>query len=337
MDTLLVADIGGTKSDLAIFSPSSSDLTPLFYKRYQNRSFSDPGVLFDTFFTESGYSPSFGCLAMAAPIRNEIVNLTNHPWEFSAPELKRRYSLNQLLFINDLTAISSAIPVLQNDADVKVIQRGGSGGEICGVVAPGTGLGEGLLVRVAGKNLVVGSEGGHCDFAPVDQEQLLLLEWMMKNHIPVSYENLISGTGLPNLYDYICESEKISFDANTAEEIVQAPDKTKAIIINALGSGPCPACVKTIEMFLSILGSEAGNLALKLYAMGGIYLGGGILPRLVEKFSFEGFLRNFRAKGEMAELMNDFPVYLILRPDAALLGAARYAREVIFGGDGCEN
>lgn len=327
MEQFFVADIGGTKSDLALFAPDS-ERYPLFHKRYLNKDFAEPASLFDKFFAECNHQPRFGCLALAAPIRGDLVTLTNLPWQFNRQKLQTQYSLQKLLFINDLTAVSSSIPMLSCSGDLQTIQPGsGEGGEMRGIVAPGTGLGEGLLAEVDGKVLVLGSEGGHCDFAPIDQEQLALLSWMQKKYRQVSFEMLVSGTGLPNLYQFTLEYYGQSQNLEVAAAIEAAADQTRAIIAGALQPNPCPLCRRTIELFLSILGSEAGNLALKLYAKGGIYLGGGILPRLTSTFSFSGFLRNFQAKGQMADLMNDFPVYLILRSDAALLGTARYLRE----------
>lgn len=331
METLFIADIGGTKSDLAIF-PAGSECRPLAFKRYINANFSDPIQVIDEFLDECGWKPEFGCLAVAGPVRGDTVTLTNLSWELNGGQLRGRYGWGKVLFINDLTAVSCSILELQGDADLQTLQPGtGEGGEIYGIIAPGTGLGEGFLARCGKKYIVQGSEGGHCDFAPVDQEQLTLLDWMQQRKMPVSYEMLISGSGLPNLYRFCSEYLKVPSSENVTEEIDQAAEKTPLIVSGAVRQKPCPLCSKTIDLFLSILGSEAGNLALTLLARGGIYLGGGILPRLVGQVSFDGFLAGFRAKGRMASLMPDFPVYLIIRSDAALLGAGRFARDIFYG------
>ena len=222
-------------------------------------------------------------------------------------------------------------------ADLLQIQAGcAQDGEVRGIVAPGTGLGEGMLVEVGGQLFARGSEGGHTDFAPVDEEQLALLSWMQKKIRPVSYEMLISGPGLANLYDFCKEYQQIQESAWIVEAMRGMKDRIPVIVGGAIHDAPCPLCSRVVELFLSILGSEAGNLALKLYARGGIYLGGGLLPRLVGHVEFDGFLQSFHAKGLMSGLMKEIPVSVILRKDAALIGALAYARQElkVRGADG---
>ncbi len=229
----------------------------------------------------------------------------------------------------------------------------GPGGEVRGVIAPGTGLGEGFCVDFGERIYVRGSEGGHADFAPVDEEQLALLAWMQKKMKTVSFESLIAGPGLVHLYDFCREYHNMRESAWIVEAMSKVEDRTPVIVNGAIilpeamksspgsavvagenGKNPCPLCRQVIDLFLSILGSEAGNLALKLYARGGIFLGGGILPRLVNQVKFDDFLKSFHAKGQMSGLMEEIPVNLILRKDAALIGAAHFARQELKGQDG---
>ncbi len=325
MTTLLAADIGGTKSDLAIYEHRpGAPLRPLVQKRYRNAQFAGVAEIITLFLEESPNRPRRACIAVAGVVGGERVRLTNLPWAIDRRSLEGQFGFHQVLLINDLTAVAAALPLLGPD-DVAEIQAGEVfGGEIRGIIAPGTGLGEGLLVDLDGRLFARGSEGGHCDFAPVDEEQLALLSWMREKNSPVSYEKLIAGPGIAHLYDFSKEFHGLSETASIALAMAGTGDRTPIIVNGATGSGGCPVCRRAVELFLAILGSEAGNLALKLYARGGIYLGGGILPRLFGKVSFAGFLRSFRGKGAMAELMATIPVQLITRPDAALLGAAHY-------------
>jgi len=331
---ILVADVGGTKSDLAIFA-AGDYRQPLFQKRYENDDFTEVKDVIEDFLSECQYQPELACLALAGVVRGTICTMTNLPWELDSEKLEKIFGLRKVILINDLTAVSSSVDCLQGE-DLFTLQQGGNGGDICGIVAPGTGLGEGLLVRFGDKSLACGSEGGHVDFAPIDREQLQLLTWMQQKEMPVCYETLVAGPGLQNLYNFCTDSLGIAESTTVKEKLPGALDKTPIIIEGALQAEPCAACVKSVELFLSILGSEAGNLALKLYAKGGIYLGGGILPRLVHRVSFDGFLQSFRAKGKMSQLMEEFPIHLIMRTDAALLGGANYAshalKEYLSGG-----
>lgn len=328
MKTLFVADVGGTKSELAVFAMHGTvGSAPLVQRRYINARFSGIMDIAQDFLAACRHRPSSACLAVAGVVTGRTVSLTNLPWVIDSDLLEKRFGFEQVVLINDLTALCSSLDILQ-PADLLQIQAGaGPRGEVRGVVAPGTGLGEGLSVALGGQLFARGSEGGHADFAPVDEEQVALYSWMRKNTRPVSYEALIAGPGLARLYDFCRKYHQIPQSPWIVEEKNRAKDPIPVIVGGALGTvgeAPCPLCCRVVELFLSILGSEAGNLALKLYARGGIYLGGGILPRLTGKFTFDGFLKSFHAKGLMTHLMKEIPVSLILRKDAPLIGAAAH-------------
>ncbi|MGB3225743.1 MAG: glucokinase [Desulforhopalus sp.] len=329
MITLFAADIGGTKSELAIFPLAGSDSKALLQKRYSNAEFSGIEEIIEKFLAEADLLPQFGCLAVAGVVSDDRAQLTNLPWRVDCRLLEKRFGFHRVILINDLTAVCSSLFML-GKVDLLEIQSADGHGEVRGVVAPGTGLGEGLLVEFGGKVYARGSEGGHSDFAPVDEEQLALLGWMQKKMQPVSYEALIAGPGLANIYDFYKEYHQMKESPWIVEAMHQAKDRIPVIVggvTGKIGGKTCPLCRRVIDLFLSILGSEAGNLALKLYAKGGIYLGGGILPRLVKHVTFDGFLKSFQAKGQMSGLMKEIPVYLILRKDAALIGTVSFARQ----------
>lgn len=328
--TLLVADIGGTKSDLALFK--TDDLqSPIYKQRFVNSQHSGVEEIVTKFMATVGCTPAVACFAVAGLVRANTVQMTNLPWQLSAELLKATYGFTTVLLINDLTAVASSLRYLDkaNPSEVFSILKGVVGGNVSGVIAPGTGLGEGFVVNVAGKTFVTGSEGGHADFAPVDDEQFALLSWMQKVQKPVSYESLIAGPGIARLYDFCKAYHKMDASSDVVEEMHGQTDRTPAIIGGVTRENQCPLCLKVIELFLRILGSEAGNLALKLYAKGGIYIGGGLLPRLVEHISFDGFRENFLNKGAMSELMDEIPVMVLLNKDIALTGAAAYLVEYL--------
>jgi glucokinase len=329
---IFAADIGGTKSEVAIFPLTGAESGALVQKRYVNAEFSGIDSILEDFLANVDQLPQLACLAVAGMVSGDKARMTNLPWEFDCRRLEKHFGFSRVVLINDLTAVGSSLAMLEPGDLLEIQTVPGGEGEVRGLIAPGTGLGEGLLVDCGGEEFVCGSEGGHTDFAPVDEEQLALLVWMRKKRQPVSYEMLIAGPGLVNLYDFCKEYHQIEESAWIAEAMGRAKDRTPVIIAGVIGatgsSGekPCPLCRRVIDLFLSILGSEAGNLALKLYAKGGIYLGGGILPRLVGHVQFDGFLQSFHAKGRMAGFMRDIPVTVILRRDAALIGATRYGR-----------
>lgn len=329
--TLLVADIGGTKSDVALFNAGDVRI-PQYQQRFVNAQYSGVEEILTQFMATAGDSPSVACFAVAGIVRDNRVRMTNLPWEVGCAKLKERFGFTSVFLINDLTAVASCIKYLDtaNPSEVHTILKGSvDGGAVAGVVAPGTGLGEGYVVQFGGSTFVTGSEGGHTDFAPVDEEQAALLVWIQKVQKPVSYESLIAGPGLARLYDFCKEYHGIKESKDVARDMAGKADRTPAIVRGAIAEQPCPLCRKVVELFLRILGSEAGNLALKLYARGGIYLGGGILPRLVNHVSFDGFRENFLNKSAMSQMMTEIPVRLLLNKNAPLVGAAGYLTELL--------
>ena len=329
--TLFVADIGGTKSDLALFR--TSDLrTPIYTQRFINTQYSGVEEIVTQFMATVGSTPAVACFAVAGVVRANTAQMTNLPWKLSGEQLKARFGFTTALIINDLTAVASCLRYLdkENTSEVFLILKGvPEDGAVSGVIAPGTGLGQGFVVDFSGKTFVTGSEGGHTDFAPVDDEQMALLSWMLNVQKPVSYESIIAGPGIARLYDFCKVYHEMGESQDVIDEMAGQVDRTPAIIQGVTRENQCPLCLKVTQLFLRILGSEAGNLALKVYAKGGIYVGGGILPRLVGHISFDGFRENFLNKGLMSELMATIPVMVLLNKDAALTGAAGYLVEFL--------
>ena len=331
MTTFLAADIGGTKCELAVFALAGDDCRPLASRRYPSRDHDGIDEIIALFLRQSGLRPRFASLAVAGVIGKKTAVVTNLPWIIEAERVAAAFGFARVVLLNDMSAVCASVPLLGPEDWIELQPGDGEGGEMSAVIAPGTGLGEGLLVQSDSVFFPCGGEGGHSDFAPVNEEQQDLLQWMLRRGGPVSCEDLIAGPGIATLYDFLKESGREEESGAVAESLAVAVDRTPVIAAAALADRPCPLCRRTMELFLSILGSEAGNLALKTYARGGLYIGGGIVPRLVGQISFAGLLKGFRRKGKMEELMTAIPVRLITRKDAALLGAARYGRAVLAG------
>lgn len=317
-----------TKTALAVFD-LEDDLrsAPLVQGVYASRDFTGVPELVSSFLGETGYVPEYACLAVAGVVGNGQAELTNLPWVISESLLVARFGFTGAWLINDLTALCSSLPLLQTNDWIELQPGQEVPGGVRAVIAPGTGLGEGFLVQTGGATWAQGTEGGHCDFAPTDATQAALLDWMRRQHpgpAPVSYEMLCSGLGIPTLYAFFKASGMAETPAVRAA-LAKVGDQTPVIVNGALNDeNPCLLCRKTVETLLTILGAEAGNLALKLYSTGGLYIGGGIMPRLAGRISFAPLLAAFNNKEKMAALMATIPVRMITRKDAALLGAAGY-------------
>jgi len=327
-ETLLAVDVGGTKTELALFDLQGKGREPL--QRAVSPCAGHEGVeeIIRAFLDDTRFRPDFACLGVAGIIRDGAARLTNLPWLIEEETLAREFSLAGVRIINDMTALCAALSNLEG-ADLLTLQAGRmEKGGTRAVIAPGTGLGEGSLIADGSTFQPRGSEGGHADFAPADDEQIALLQWLRTKTRPVSCEMLCSGLGIPALYDFCRQSGPIPETAAIREELRKAADRTPIILAGAIAASPCPLCSRTMELFLSILGSEAGNLALKLYATGGLYIGGGIPPRLSGHIPFTGFLEAFRRKANMEELLANIPVHLIVKRDAVLLGAAAYGSQI---------
>jgi len=337
MSLLLAADIGGTKSVLGIFDLHDGlKSVARIQAVYASRDFGGIEEIIHSFLEESGCAPEYACLAVAGVICHGQAKMTNLPWLISEQVLAARFGFTGVWLVNDLTAVCSSLPLLGKN-DFLELQSGAaeSGGRSSAgaipsggmaVIAPGTGLGEGFLLQKGEVVFAQGTEGGHVDFAPTDATQVALLDWMRRHHpwpTPVSYEMLCSGLAIPTLYAYF-KASGLKETAAVSTALKQAVDQTPVIINSALDDKPCLLCRKSVETFLAILGAEAGNLALKLYSTGGLYIGGGIMPRLAGRISFAPLLAAFNNKEKMEALMATIPVRLITRKDTALLGAASY-------------
>ena len=322
----LAGDIGGTKTILAVF-PSDGDIRePVFERTYRSRDYDDLESMTRSFLsgvTEPVHKATFG---VAGPVVEGQAEITNLPWTLSEDILAAALGLQRVSLVNDLAAIANAIPALAAD-DLEVIKPGTplTHGSIA-VVAPGTGLGEAYLNWDGADYRPYPSEGGHADFAPTTEEQLELLRFLLQERDHCSYEQVCSGIGIPNIYRFLKESGRESEPGELSELLGDSSEPTRVMIDSVMDSpGRYAICDHTVAVFSRILGAEAGNMALKVLAAGGVYLGGGIPARLGHALTENGFADSFAGKGRFGELLRDIPVSIIRNPKAALIGAARYA------------
>ncbi len=320
---LLAGDIGGTKTVLAVYAAETGPHVQVAQNTYPSAHYPSLEAMVQEFLQTVNLPIDSACFAVAGPVVSGRAHITNLPWEIDAHQMQSTFGWRHVSLMNDLEAVAYAIPILP-PADVSPISVGKpvSGGSIA-VLAPGTGLGEAYLTFEQGKYVAHPSEGSHTDFAPHNPLQLGLLQymWEKKGFEHVSFEWVCSGIGIPNLYAYLKDSGFAEEPAWLAQALVDADDQTPVIFNNA---SKCDLCRLTLELFVAILGAEAGNQALKVMATGGIYLGGGIPPRILPELHKPAFLEALRSKGRFRELLTDIPVYVILNPRAGMIGAAAY-------------
>jgi glucokinase len=326
---LLAGDIGGTKTNLAIFSPEAGLRAPLAEATFPSTDYPSLEALAREFLSQVNLKVERASFGVAGPVAASQAKITNLPWVMDETQLRETLNLSSVRLLNDLAAIAHAVPFLES-ADLHTLNVGqpDTGGAIA-VIAPGTGLGEAFLTWDGSRYRPHASEGGHSDFAPTNLFEVELLCYLQDRFEHVSYERVCSGRGLPNIYAYLKDSGYADEPTWLTEQLAAADDPTPVIVNAALnGERRCKLCVATLNAFVSILGAEAGNLALKVLATGGVYLGGGIPPRILPALEQERFVRAFRHKGRMSDLLAGVPVHVILNPKVALLGAACHGLEL---------
>ena len=320
---ILAGDIGGTSARLAFFEVVAGRLRVAAEKTYPSAQY--PGlapIALD--FVEAAKLPvARACFGIAGPIRDGRVKTPNLPWVVDSGELGQVLGLERAHLINDLEANAYGIDALGPE-DFRTIQEGASGASGNGaVVSAGTGLGEAGLYWDGTQHQPFACEGGHTDFGPRNELEGDLLVHLRNKFGRVSYERIVSGPGLLNIYEFLRDSGRGAETPAVAAQM-REDDPSSVISRFALG-GECPLCLQALDLFVSIYGAEAGNAALKFMATGGVFIGGGIVPKIIEKLAGPLFVDAFNAKGRMRPLLESIPVRVILNPMTALLGAARYA------------
>jgi glucokinase len=324
---LIAGDIGGTKTDLAIYSNESGPHAPLAETEVHSADYPSLQAIVLEFLDRVKMSVDVGSFDVAGPVINGQVKITNLPWQMDEKTLAKDLNLKSVHLLNDLEAVARAVPALRA-VDLITINKGEpvANGPVA-IIAPGTGLGESFLTWDGSKYVAHVSEGGHVDFAPTDERQIRLLQYLLPRLGRVGVERVCSGIGVPNIYEFLRDEEKIPEQPEVAQSIASAKDHTKAILDAALDQErPSRLCRATVEMLVSILASEAGNLTLKVLATGGVYLAGGIATHLSDGLRDPRFVQTFSRKGRFKDLMERIPIHLITTR-AALVGAATLGLE----------
>ena len=325
---VLAADVGGTKTFLGLFLAGGTDaaapLTLLREAKYSSRDAASLEQLVARFLGDDRNRVDFACFGLPGPTGSKRARLVNLPWELDSDALAAAFGLSACFFVNDLLANAHGIGELKAE-DFAVLPRGAddAAGNMA-VISPGTGLGEAGIFWDGRKHIPFACEGGHCDFAPRTELELALLKHLFHPYGHVSFERVLSGSmGIPNIYAFLRDTGRIA-ESPAIVELLKHND-TGAVISTAAAEASCPLCVQTMQLFTSILGAEAGNLALKTMATGGVFIGGGIAAKTLQLLRQPALLEAFFAKGRFSEFMHKIPLRVILNERAALLGAGRYA------------
>jgi glucokinase len=321
---LLAGDIGGTKTLLGIFDHSSARPRPLVVRSFGTLDYDDLTTMVAALLTDNDAtraSIDTACFGVAGPVIGESATMTNIPWRIEARRVRSAFGFRRVTLLNDLEAMAYSIPVLQ-DSEVHVLQAGDpvQGGNIA-LIAAGTGLGEALLHSVDGRYIASPTEAGHADFGARTERELALVRELTPRFGRVDVERVVSGRGLALLHTF---THKQACAAGVDADDPEAP----ALISQAALERRCADCVETLDMFVDAYGAESGNLALRSVATGGVFVGGGIAPKILPALISGSFVRAFNAKEPLDDLVTRMPVKVILNAEAGLLGAAVYAASV---------
>jgi glucokinase len=320
---ILAGDIGGTNARLACFARQGKRLQPVVEETFASREFPNLETIVKRFVSAWNVRVAVACFAVAGPVKQGRSQATNLPWMVDAQQLQRALRLEPVILLNDLEAYAYGIALLSAE-DVVVLNRGApdaSGN--AAVIAAGTGLGEAGLYWDGQQHHPFACEGGHTSFAPSDPLQLELLSYLRRAFTHVSWERVVSGPGLLSIYRFLRDTGRGDEPAWLTAEM-QRHDPS-AVISQAALSGTSALCEQALNLFVSLYGAEAGNLALKIMATGGVYVGGGIAPKIIRKLMEPLFLEAFIAKGRLQPLLQDVPVRVIMNDKMALRGAAHFA------------
>ena len=322
---ILAGDVGGTKVHLALYQFEEGRLQHVTDERFPAREYDGLESVVRAFLKNSDAPDvTSACFGVPGPVRNGRLKLTNLPWLLDARELSRDLGIDHIFLINDLEANGYGIPELTKD---QVFTLSSGDPSVLGnraLMSAGTGLGQAVLMWNGKMHMPIASEGGHCDFAPRSDVEIELLRYLQQTlGGRVSYERVVSGLGLKNVYSFLRDHEGMTESAELRERM--ASEDPNAVIGELGESGKDELCARTLDIFVSVYGAEAGNLALKVLAIGGMFIGGGIAPKILDKMRDGTFMRAFADKGRLSELLVHTPVHIILESRAALMGAAAYA------------
>ena len=319
---ILAGDVGGTKVNLALYDFIDGNLKHARDKQYPAREYAGLEEIVKEFVVSEKVTAA--CFGVPGPVRDGRLRLTNLPWTLDSRELARDLGIDYVFLINDLQANGYGIAELGADQIYTLSEGDTSQMGNRGLISAGTGLGEAFLVWDGRDYVPYPSEGGHSDYAPRNEDEIELLRFLrQKYNGRISFERVVSGMGLTNVYEFLRDGKGLEEPVWLAERMRQ--EDPNAVITESALKAKSQLCEKTLDMFVSAYGAEAGNLALKVLSVGGLYVGGGIAPRILEKLKDGTFLKAFTDKGRLSQLLVNMPVRVILESRTALIGAAAYA------------
>jgi glucokinase len=324
---ILVGDVGGTKTRLALYESKKEKMMRVEKEDFASAEYQGLEAIINDFLSRRKITVSAACFGVPGPVTDGESSATNLPWFLSERNIAEKTPVKKVKLINDLVALTSAVPNLAAEELAVLYEgKGVSRGAPRAVLAPGTGLGQAFLYFDGARYHVHASEGGHVDFAPNTDLEIELLKYLQNKFGRVSYERVLCGPGLVNIYEFLKHS---GFAPEPPQLRSRFKKEDAAAVISTTGqSGEFELCVKALDMFVSILGAQAGNMVLTLVTTGGVYLGGGIPPKIFKKLADGAFLKSYFAKGRLRPLVERTPVYIIKDDHAALLGAAYIARQL---------
>lgn len=323
---ILAGDIGATNSRLGIFDLQDGQLVPVLQKRFQNQQFEDLDKLLDAFPADLA-DITCVCLGVAGAVLNGQSSITNLSWKLDIATIRNRYRNATVALINDVEAAGYGVGLVRPEEMLVLNQGVPVPRATAALIAAGTGLGESILYY-DGKSIVpLPAEAGHTDFAPNNEMESDFLGHLRASYGHVSFDRVLSGPGLFLMYQFLTSTGRARESAEIAVRFRNGDPN--AVIAEAALQHECDACVRALDMFVDIYGAESGNLALRALARGGVYLAGGIAPKIKGKLADGSFMRAFCAKGRMAEFLATIPVHVILNENTALLGAAHYGSRLI--------
>lgn len=326
---ILAGDIGATKTVLALFAPDAHGSGELLHEsRFASRDYDSLEAIVELFLKQVPVRPAAASFGVPGPVKDQQSQVTNLSWSISAETLSARFGIGKVFLLNDLEAVATVLPHLRTE-DLATINPGLAEPDgTISIVAPGTGLGTAFLVWTGKRYKAMASEGGHSSFAPATPEQVELLEFLQRKYGHVSFERLCSGSHLSNIYDFYLQQGRYPEPDWLREELAGLSDRTPVIIQNGLQE-KTQICTAVLDMFVQTLATVIGNMAVTLLPRGGIYLGGGIPPRILQRLQRPDFIEAVTEKGRFSDLCAAMPLHVILKSNAGLLGAARFGIDAL--------
>ncbi|GAB4186803.1 MAG: glucokinase [Simkaniaceae bacterium] len=316
----LAGDIGGTKTYLMLFDEQQEIVKEQKFKSKEYEKFSD---LLKEFLQQAPRPVEKACFGIAGPVKKNRCQTTNLPWNVDGQKLSEELKISKIKLLNDLEANAYGIRTLEEEKFF-ILNSGEKEEGNQALISAGTGLGEAGIFYHSNAYVPFPSEGGHVDFSPRNDLEIELLQYLLAKFKHVSYERVLSGIGLANIFDFFAEDKKVKPKAEVLEAF-KKENKGKVITDHALKNS-CPACTKSLDLFVSLYGAEAGNVALKYLPVGGLFIGGGIAPKILDKLQEGAFMESFVRKGRLKDVLSAIPVKVILEENTALFGAIYYVR-----------